>query len=263
LVADDTTISYYKEKSDWSEGPACGIASKPQGVINFSQIFEITHHEDPAKCTNISNRYPKNATHFCLHILTKERTFNIVGFASEKDAQRWTETLKLALRFYNIRKNAKKILRDRSEGVEVLSTEKLRKTMEIPFDKNEIEEQMLFGPNEKQEKKRSPTGNDLQKSIKSYNKNENGEHITIRESHKAPLTYSELGTILEEMDENKASSLTKQLLRKIEEEGELVNLMFTLFQNDPKDFLYNLANISDFEVARFGGFDKLKQLLNR
>jgi len=134
--------------------------------------------------------------------------------------------------------------------------------MEIPFDKNEIEEQMLFGPNEKQEKKRSQT-NDLLKSFTSYNKNENGEHITIRESNKAPLTYSELGTLLEEMDENKASSLTKQLLRKIEEEGELVNLMFTLFQNDPKDFLYNLANISDFEVARFGGFDKLKQLLNR
>ena len=55
-----------------------GAPSKPQGSISFLDVLDITAHDDPSKCTNIKER-PKKSGQYCLHLLTKDRTFNILG----------------------------------------------------------------------------------------------------------------------------------------------------------------------------------------
>jgi len=94
FVVDDSSVSYYKEKSEWENGPLLGVPKTPQGVIPFAEILDITKHDEPSKCTGITNRPKGAAGQFCLHVLTKARTFNIIGFQTEQDSQQWLTVLK-------------------------------------------------------------------------------------------------------------------------------------------------------------------------
>lgn len=57
--------------------------------------------------------------------------------------------------------------------------------------------------------------------------------------------------------------MTKLLLKEFEKEGTLIKLILTLIKNDPKQFLHNITNISNFDIAKFGGLKKLDKILNK
>eukprot|EP01114_Cavostelium_apophysatum_P016829 TRINITY_DN4864_c0_g1_i1.p1 TRINITY_DN4864_c0_g1~~TRINITY_DN4864_c0_g1_i1.p1 ORF type:complete len:535 (+),score=158.40 TRINITY_DN4864_c0_g1_i1:88-1692(+) len=253
FVVDDTSICYYKEKEVWDRGPVIGAPIRPQGIISFADILDITRHEATSKCTNIVNR-PKGLQPFCLHILTKTRTFNVLGFENEKDAQKWHDALKVGLRLYNVKKNVKGVLRDHRSSINVLSSDKLRKALELKLDKTKTEHEMLLGsPLETRDNKV-----DLLKSAKAYTKKES----EFRVPQQRFFTYENLREKLEDMTEEDVSQLALKTLQDYAAEGTLAELILTLIQENPKDFLFNLANISDFQISKFGGFEKLKKLLN-
>lgn len=51
--------------------------------------------------------------------------------------------LKVALRFYNVKKNIKKLLKNKRDSVEFLPSDKLSRVLEVEMDKNKIEQELL------------------------------------------------------------------------------------------------------------------------
>jgi len=109
FVVSDTAISYYKDKKTWENGPVQGLPAQPQGAIEFSDISDVITHGD--RC--ILEKKPKALEKtLCLHIVTTQRTYNILGFETHNVMTKWTEILQFALRVYNVKKMAKKWLRE-------------------------------------------------------------------------------------------------------------------------------------------------------
>lgn len=71
-----------------------------------------------------------------------------------------------------------------------------------------------------------------------------------------------MGERLKEVSNEEAVELAKSLLRDFEKEGTLVKLMSALIGEDPKQFIHNVCDISDFRVAKFGGLKKMEKVLN-
>jgi len=113
FVVDDSTFTYYKDKQEWEAGPVSGAPAKPKGTVPFGDILDVICHDDLAKCTNIpASSRPKKVGQYCIHVLTKERTFNILGFETAQESIEWMSVMKQVLKLYNVKKRVKAYLRD-------------------------------------------------------------------------------------------------------------------------------------------------------
>jgi len=114
FVVTDTSIAYYKEKKDWDIGPVQGFPAQPQGTVEFSDITDIASHPDFLCPTE---KKPKNMDKtFCLHVVTGNRTYNLIGFETKELTAKWISVLWFALRCYNAKRSAKKLLRETSKS---------------------------------------------------------------------------------------------------------------------------------------------------
>eukprot|EP01119_Soliformovum_irregulare_P000371 TRINITY_DN10259_c0_g1_i1.p1 TRINITY_DN10259_c0_g1~~TRINITY_DN10259_c0_g1_i1.p1 ORF type:complete len:506 (-),score=159.16 TRINITY_DN10259_c0_g1_i1:35-1552(-) len=387
VVVDDTSISYYKDKADWELGAVQGGKARPKGAILLNDVLEITMHSDATKCSSINSR-PKGLTNdTCLHVLTKTRTYNIVGFLSSDIQQEWVKTLKTALRLYNVKKKSKKFLngqrfplysahilsqysdfleidvpkmdvlswrprlRDaaakatnqgdarRKDDHKFLTVGPVRDVDELAKIRKSSSQQSLgrnsaenspksprdsgsdsgeLGENSKKSHRRSVTEVTIfarsPEAIARFQKNDeispetvvqspvenspktpenrprtqthaegDGFHKTTRWKvpvdivdqrtsvmgakidfsidPKKDLTFDELGVRMRDVSNEEASALCKRLLKSFEKEGSLVKVMAALASQNPTQFIHDLTDISNFEVAKFGGLSKMSQLL--
>jgi len=107
FVVDDTNIVYYKDKRNWNNGPVKGIPGEPKGSIEFTSILDVLTNDKSVPFT-APKKYEDTSS---LHIVTAERTYNIVGFSKE-EAEKWKLALKKAAATHNAMKNGKKWLRE-------------------------------------------------------------------------------------------------------------------------------------------------------
>lgn len=70
----------------------------------------------------------------CLHVLTKDRTYNIVGFKDNEMQREWLTTLKNILRTYLVKKSAKKLLKDHTSKLRQMSIFSLEKYLELDLE---------------------------------------------------------------------------------------------------------------------------------
>jgi len=227
FVVDDSSIKYFKDKAEWESGPVTGSPAHPQGEIFFNDILDITAHSDSSKCTNIRHR-PKtmmNNTPFCLHILTKDRTFNVIGFTSLEHNQEWLKTLKLALRLATIKRNVKNYLRKGSIGG-------------------------------------SKDGDDRSKrnSVEITRSEDEGRSSVSEMLESGKMTAELLREYLSEVEDDTALVLTKSLLKSYSKK-EIHKLVLALVRDNPKQFLINVSDISDFKIARFQALQKIEDLI--
>jgi len=76
------------------------------------------------------------------------------------------------------------------------------------------------------------------------------------------LTFDTLGSIMRDVDDEMARQFAKQLLRQFEREGLLVKLVLSLIHDDPKQFLHNVTDPSDFSRTKFGGRKKMAPIID-
>jgi len=112
FVVTDTTISYFKDKKSWETGPVQGQPSVPQGSIEFYEVTDVVAHSEAQRA---SEKRPKalEKSH-CLHVVTPDRTYNIIGFETQELARKWLETIQFAVKCYNVKRKTKKWLRETS-----------------------------------------------------------------------------------------------------------------------------------------------------
>jgi len=303
FVVDDNSITYYKDKSEWESGPVLGFPSKPQGVVNFSEMLEVTCHDDPSKCSGILNR-PKKIGQYCIHLLTKERTFNILGFQTASENAEWTTTLKQVLKLYNVKKKVKTFIRDNKQFANkefdesVLQNdldEKIAKLIErkntrkfssrtsarlLTEEPQIIEPAALFNkdeeidtqkPRRKSKQKKvieekveidSPEILNQKNESKGEKKKKNVK-INLIPKDTQELTFLSLQSKIKEEDDKVASKYMKQLLKEFEKEGTLRKLVKTLYEDDPKQFLLKVSDVTDFRLAKFAALKKLDSIINQ
>jgi len=283
FVVDDTSINYYKDKETWMEGPVAGNPPRPQGNILFSDVLDITCHENSSLCTNINHR-PKNATSdCCLHILTKMRTYNVVGFEHYNHCTLWVQRLKLCLRLNNVKRKAKRLLKEQSSEEGFQSTAELESLLDLDV------EQALTGAKflgklkkEKKSKSKRETASDTEQDgdNSKVDLSFNSASISIswyEESQKRPksqmvdpvemaakgseLTFEGLQAKLEQIKEEDAVQLGKELLKEFEKEGTLMTFLEVMIQQNPKNFIRQACDISDFSVAKLGGLQKISSII--
>jgi len=119
FVVNDSGLSYYKDKQEWENGPVAGTYVKPKGVILLSDMKEITTHANPKMCPTIEQRPKGTEQTHCLHVLTQNRTYNIVGFESEQRSQQWLQVLKTSLKLYDLNRRSKNVIRKAKESLPI------------------------------------------------------------------------------------------------------------------------------------------------
>jgi len=114
FVCSDTNLYYYKDKKDWENGPVKGNPAPPQGSIEFSEIVRVSAHMDFI-CELIESRPKKSEKTYCLHLHTKDRIYNMLGFESKELTEKWLSTITFAVRTHHLKKEAKKFLNTRTD----------------------------------------------------------------------------------------------------------------------------------------------------
>jgi hypothetical protein len=78
------------------------------------------------------------------------------------------------------------------------------------------------------------------------------------------LNYSTFSSIIRNVSDEEALSVLKKLLKDYEAEGEsgLRKLVQALMGGDPKGYLLKLADVSNFQLARYGVLERAGRLLN-
>jgi len=77
------------------------------------------------------------------------------------------------------------------------------------------------------------------------------------------LTFLSLQSKIKEEDDKVASKYMKQLLKEFEKEGTLRKLVKTLYEDDPKQFLLKVSDVTDFRLAKFAALKKLDSIINQ
>jgi len=80
-------------------------------------------------------------------------------------------------------------------------------------------------------------------------------------SNQKNLSYDELCTRLSDLSNEETAQLAKVLLKEFAKEDTLLKVMSILIQEDPKQFIRQACDISDFKLAKFGGLSKMGKLI--
>jgi hypothetical protein len=75
------------------------------------------------------------------------------------------------------------------------------------------------------------------------------------------LTPDELAHQLQQLEDRAAKSMAKKILKQFQQDGNLVSLIMALVEEDPRQFLMNVSDVSDWNRAKFGGLKKVQHLL--
>lgn len=90
-----------------------GNPSNPQGRIDFDEITNIETHSDSESSCPVERSKGKKRTH-CLHFVTSNRTFHLLGFESKEMAQHWKQTIQRAVQSHLIQQKARKWIEEHS-----------------------------------------------------------------------------------------------------------------------------------------------------
>jgi len=111
FVCDDTKVSYYKDQQEWEKGPVAGVPKEPQGFVDYADIVSVSTH-DGFVCEELSGKRPKGTeATYCLHVVTLDRTYNLIGFASKDETEKWVSKLRFAVKCHNVKKRGKSYLK--------------------------------------------------------------------------------------------------------------------------------------------------------
>lgn len=75
------------------------------------------------------------------------------------------------------------------------------------------------------------------------------------------FTHMSLKEKLNNADDDAVESYLKTLLKEFEKEGQLRKVFMTLFEDDPKEILLKLTDVSDFKMAKFGALKKVEKII--
>jgi len=114
FVVSDTNLYYYKDKKDWENGPVKGNPAPPKGAIEFSEVIRVTTHMD-FLCELVETKPKKVEKTYCLHVHTKNRIYNILGFETKELAEKWLQTLAFSVKSHHLKKEAKRYLTTRTD----------------------------------------------------------------------------------------------------------------------------------------------------
>jgi len=91
----------------------------------------------------------------------------------------------------------------------------------------------------------------------------NGRVSVLFKAPDAPSqsSYEQLQQRLQDVSDEEATQFAKSLLKDFGKEGTLLKLMLVLVRQDPKKFISSACDISDFRLAKFGGFSKMQKII--
>mmetsp|Transcript_2105 Transcript_2105/g.2786 ORF Transcript_2105/g.2786 Transcript_2105/m.2786 type:complete len:524 (-) Transcript_2105:51-1622(-) len=272
FVVDDSSFTYWPDKAAWEAGPVLGAPSKPKGAILFSDLLDITSHGDQSKCTNIKER-PKNlaSNAFCLHLLTQKRTYNIIGFDSEKQSAQWVSVLKTALKTYNIKKRSKKFIREKTGGSAIgaaLTASQKVDTEEFNAVVKEAMQKLFAAEKKMVEEMKLPAINPDQSAdspviSKHALRRMDPKMLQLNEeeSQDSSFTAEALRNSLQEADNETTRKYAKALLKEYQQEGILDKVIYQIIKDHPKQFCLNVADVSKFDIAKFGALGRLEKII--
>jgi len=75
------------------------------------------------------------------------------------------------------------------------------------------------------------------------------------------MNFSQFESYLANLSNEEVQEILNTLFTQYENEGQLRKLLQQVATKNPKEYLLKLSNLEDFNVARFGVFQRTKDML--
>mmetsp|Transcript_13094 Transcript_13094/g.17978 ORF Transcript_13094/g.17978 Transcript_13094/m.17978 type:complete len:381 (+) Transcript_13094:148-1290(+) len=172
FVLDDSYLCYYSGAKEWEAGPVKGAQAKPKGIIELWEIRDVSIHNTTA-CPTVPKKPPKTEDTYCLHIQTAQRLYNILGFSSKEQAEKWMNAINFAVKFQRILKTLKVVLKDPKNDAydEVENKFKTFEPLYKEFKKKEREEEKKMKERRDKKKKEREEKKKASESAAAANNN--------------------------------------------------------------------------------------------